>query len=812
MNLIPGKINTINESTTIYETGDNVETICYIKKGKINIHQPYADVSTIGAGFFFGHMDIYNGFYSAEYIAEAGTELIPVLADSPATLVQFFTANPSIHAVMASAVCNMIVDFHGAYVSLYDKISDFYASVDSSYERYVECCREIGVKHEHFLMPHDANLYNFEEQEFAKNYNIISTIASVPGKAEAVFKANGAKFLKVQIKLINDIFTTYDDMVFYLRSMVSLFTGKDDKCLFALVANLTKHGNPKQVRLLLEDMKVSITNFEHAIYNSTGIALNIDYNRVDFFFLTAKNDDNDDMYTNAFGDDDDDIYANSFDDDDDDIYANSYDNDDDESGLNFSFTDDSDKNVDNGSDNKDDYYDEMPDFSNTLKQLCDYAEMSSRYEEFNEYIEKFIALSDKESREDSVRFFRKMLTSAFFELYEEVFVHYAKSDKRNRLVELFLDYGFLDERLLTDAQIEFICSIKPLNRTKPCKVYRMKDWLMRVYNGEEIPSKNEFDMEYVDYVRDRKKNEALSLDAEQELLTNNEIKVRFEIQNMFKYNLRLLNGSLLSFFPMLHMESFESDMEKMLLTSEIINEQMTKLLAIDYSVFYREMLFAAPEKKIEKESIQKEIFPNIILFPVAGINGIMWQEISGKRSNSEGRIFLPSFFSGNLEDTFLTIFGRYHWELCKTLQGTAWNNIAVPSLTSEYADYIQFYRKNKELSAEKKEALKNQFTRCRNNMREIFVYDYLIWMKFESAGAIRLNKVARRLLATYCPFSKDIRTKIASQPIFEEAMAKFERERQKKCKEMILRIRALEKKEAEITKEILDTQRYYNEL
>ena len=144
--------------------------------------------------------------------------------------------------------------------------------------------------------------------------------------------------------------------------------------------------------------------------------------------------------------------------------------------------------------------------------------------------------------------------------------------------------------------------------------------------------------------------------------------------------------------------------------------------------------------------------------------------------------------------SFLTLFGRYHWELCKTLQGTAWNNIAVPSLTSEYCDYIQFYRKNKDLSSDKKEALKNQFTRCRNNMREIFVYDYIIWMKYESAGAIRLNKIARRMLATHCPFSKDIRDKISSQPIFDEAMSRFVRERQKKCKELSLRYKALEKK------------------
>lgn len=792
MNLIPGKINTIKGRTLVYECGDNVETICFIKKGSVTKESSTAGKTSVGAGCFIGHSDIYNGFYTAQYTAEPDTELIPVPADSPSTLVHFLSANPTVHAVVAPAICQVIVEFHNIYNSLFNNVDNFYESVNSSYERYLQCCRELSKTPEEFLMPHNAQLYRFEEQDFAKNYNVIASIAAIPGKAETVFKANGIKFLKVQTALINSIFTTYDDMVFYLRSMVSLFTGKDDKCLFALTAKLaTSTGYNKDVIALLEDMKTTVTNFELAIQQHTGIALDIDYNRVDFFFMTYHNQHNgDNMYADAF-------------------------NDDDASDFEYSPADSTSKPLQNDipPTETDDYYEEdVPDFSNTLKQLCDFADMSSRYDEFNGYIEKFMTLTDKESREDSVRIFRKTFTSAFYELYEEVFIHYAKSGQHNSLVELFLNYGFLDERLLTDAQIEFLCSIPPLNRTEPCKVYRMKDWLMRVYNGEEIPSKNEFDMEYIDYVRDRKKNEALSPEAEHELLTNNETKVRFEIQNMLKYNCRLINGSLLSFFPMLHMENFEGEMNNMLLTSEIINEQILKLLAVDYSVFYREMLYAAPEKKIEKESIQKEIFPNIILFPVSGINGIMWQEISGKRSNSEGRIFLPAFFTGKLEDTFLTLFGRYHWELCKTLQGTAWNNIAVPSLTSEYADYIQFYRKNKDLSPEKKEALKNQFTRCRNNMREIFVYDYIIWMKFESAGAIRLNKVARRLLATYCPFSKDIRSRISSQPIFEEAMAKFERERQKKSKELMLRIKAIEKKNAEITKELTDTQRFYNDL
>ena len=136
----------------------------------------------------------------------------------------------------------------------------------------------------------------------------------------------------------------------------------------------------------------------------------------------------------------------------------------------------------------------------------------------------------------------------------------------------------------------------------------------------------------------------------------------------------------------------------------------------------------------------------------------------------------------------------------------------MPSLTSEYCDYIQFYRKNKELTTEKKEALKNQISRCRNNTREIFVYDYLKWMKYEAAGAIRLNKVARRILATYCPFAKEIRAKIASQPIFADAMTKYQREKIKKTKEINNQIIAINRANGTITEEIEETKHFYEDL
>jgi hypothetical protein len=243
-----------------------------------------------------------------------------------------------------------------------------------------------------------------------------------------------------------------------------------------------------------------------------------------------------------------------------------------------------------------------------------------------------------------------------------------------------------------------------------------------------------------------------------------------------------------------------------------MNSELNALLNIDYSVFYREIMYVNNEKGIEKEYVMKQVFPDIILMPTVGYNGVMWQEISEKRKSKEGRFIFPIFTETTLKDLLIKVLGRFRWELCRTIQGSAWNNIKYKSLTSEYSDYIQFYRKNNNLSEEVKEKVKVQIQKGRNNYREIFLIDYEAWMKSESSGGIRLNKVARELLATYCPFSKSIRERVTGQPLFSDAMARFERNSQKKVKELELRYRALEKDKIDITEELMENLIFYRDL
>ena len=102
-----------------------------------------------------------------------------------------------------------------------------------------------------------------------------------------------------------------------------------------------------------------------------------------------------------------------------------------------------------------------------------------------------------------------------------------------------------------------------------------------------------------------------------------------------------------------------------------------------------------------------------------------------------------------------------------------------------------------------------QIQKARNSTREVFVVDYENWIKHESKGGLILNKPAREILATYCPFKRELREKISEQPMFRDAMARFVRERGKKMKEYDLKFRVWAKDQFEVPEEIIRTRDFY---
>ena len=317
-------------------------------------------------------------------------------------------------------------------------------------------------------------------------------------------------------------------------------------------------------------------------------------------------------------------------------------------------------------------------------------------------------------------------------------------------------------------------------------------------------------MDYPAYLADLRKNGKITPEKQNKLMGNNEYKVRYEMQNMFVSGNRITYGKISTFCPILEEGDLINSIEKMIVTAQKLETAMDKVREIDFSVFYREVQFSDPDKGINREMIMKEILPDIILMPNAGTRAQMWQETAGVRRDTSARFLFPIFTAVDLDDMMIDTIGRYRWEICRKIQGVHWNDIREKSLTAEYCDYLQFYRKNHELSPEAKEKIKSALLRSRNNYREVFVKDYQSWVKYESKGSYRLNKVTREILLSYCPFAKEIRKELVTNPMYESALHRYEIMNEKKIQRIQGVYDKYRKAGGEITQDLADNLDYYS--
>ncbi len=430
---------------------------------------------------------------------------------------------------------------------------------------------------------------------------------------------------------------------------------------------------------------------------------------------------------------------------------------------------------------------ELPrELENSLEKIMRYCDSSQdRIDSMNRRLSHFRALKDKTSSDPEVRELRASITGDFFVLYEEAFRKTQEANNCPKLISMFLNFGYMDERLVTVEQaitLYRLCD-KEYNCTD-FSVYSSKKWLEMIYQNKKEPSINDFGQDYFDVFRDMKKRKQVS-DADKPAYDRDvKAKVSFEINNMLKTNQKVCHGHISSYFPVLHKDIIARDLERAIVTPAKLQQAINNLLSVDFSIFYREIWYKNDLRGIEKEPIMKEVRPDIIIVPTFGSRVSMWQEITGKARNTPGRFIIPAFTDENISELILKLIGAFRWELCRTMMGMAWNDITEKSLTSEYTDYIQFFKKNHDLTEDAKEKLKIQIQKNRNVMRDIFTSDYETWINYESKGILRLNKLARSILFRYCPPPKEMRDMLAKQPAFTDLLSQLNISRAKTAKSL----------------------------
>lgn len=399
-----------------------------------------------------------------------------------------------------------------------------------------------------------------------------------------------------------------------------------------------------------------------------------------------------------------------------------------------------------------------------LDSILEFADIDVKVAyDFKNYVEQYIALSDRSGSDDAARAVRKGITNQFYEIYRKAFFKSLNEAVIPTEVMMFFYFGFVDMELAgEDNSVLLYYLAEQIQADSNGYIFTFYDWLKEIYICHKDPCVNEFNVDYIAYLHKQKVDKKITESEEEKLLVYGVDRVNYEIDNMFKSVNKIISGRVTTFCPVFSDHEFYKPLSSMILTYSNIYKVLNTIRGVDFSLFYREMTYTAPEFGITKELIQVENLPEIILMPGSGTRGAMWQEITGRKRTSSARFALPFFLAEELPKTMVRLCGEFRWELCRRIQGARWNDLGERSLTSDYCDYLETYKRSRDLSPEAKEKIKSSYSKYRNSSKEMFVHDYIDYIMYEAAGSLRLNKLVRPILFTYCPFSKTIRRQVSN--------------------------------------------------
>ncbi|NUM42448.1 MAG: cyclic nucleotide-binding domain-containing protein, partial [Leptospiraceae bacterium] len=388
-----------------------------------------------------------------------------------------------------------------------------------------------------------------------------------------------------------------------------------------------------------------------------------------------------------------------------------------------------------------------------------------KVKEFSALMIKLKQMKDPLDPDSDARKFRRNITKTYWEIYQSCFIKYLNQAKKApKPVEMMLQFGFFDETLLDNDQLAYLYTSSDYSKSKEnTPVWYGQEWLEKIYKKEVPNSLDELGQTYFDKVKLTIKDTNIKKESDLPAsMDTNEARLKFELLAMYEPNVKLTSGSIATHLPILTRNHIILPLDKCRITKKLISDEIEEILKIDYTAFNREIIFNNEELGIRKEFVQRSITPDFVIVPSIGSKVMMWQDLSILRGSgskeSRGRIILPMFVTGDLKTMLMEAIAVFRWELCKNILGPDWNNVGIPSITSEYMDYIQFFKKSKDLSIELKEKIASEFKRFRTD-RDKFVNDYLYWVKYESEGVQRLNRVVRNIFYRHIPFTKVIRDK-----------------------------------------------------
>lgn len=765
---------TVQGGSLLYSENDAVNEIVVIKEGHL-IAMGKSGKVELKKGSVIGLVEGMYGRYIRNYVADADT-VLQVYPLYKLTFVEQFESLPLDRVQMGnlvSSVVEQVLMFIGKYNEKKAQAEKFYKYIAEGIQIYTKLCGAYMVQQKptrriQGMEPFRAeSIYSEEYVEYFEQLMAMPEEAKKPFFAASMYMSK--LMLQQAISLMEELVDLIQDTNTYVANNQNCIIGEEVDTLFALYEDLIlqlsrKKNNITVLKKKAEEVLNFATTFEAISKNEVRRTKEDYIKKLELFKDLAENggEEASDVEMEAVGE-----------------YTT----------VQLELV--------------------RKQTENAAEKIIAYADLP---EEKNELLRQHLTvynnMEDKMATTDDVRKVRRKLTELFYEYYQAVFFKYHEAGQKDELLEMFLDYGFMDDHLVPNKMIADLYYLKREPYEGNYNIFTMREWLEEIYEGREEPSRNEFELDYEGNLREMKKTQNITPEQEKAYRADQKGKVSFELKNMLAFTNRLTQGQILTFCPVLHAEEDEESPARLLLQKAKLAETLDSLVQIDFSCFYRQIVFWDTEHGIKKELIDKKVYPNIILMPNIGVNGVMWQEVAGPRKDTPARFAFPMFTREDLTKMSIPVLGQYRWEICRNIQGVYWNDLQEKSLTSEYFDYAQFYKKNRELTTQAKDRIKQQLVKAKNSFKNMFVQDYTDWVLYESNGSSRLNKVSKEILAAYCPFAVEYRNKLAQNPSYTSGIERYERIRREKKKRADSMENTLIKNRGTITEDLQDYFEY----
>ncbi len=732
---------------TFIQAGQALDSFWYITEGSINACFPGGYV-TLTKGDIIGICDFNKDSHFLSYTAASPAKVIPYGTPDVLAGTNYFLEHPDNMMLVALAMNRFAGNIAAAYASAYSNCQGLYEFLLQSYQEYHTLCGELHVVMK--SLPGMSTLEALEEsarpEEWQNFYytglhNVLSNRAMVPLIQENQLLPG---FLHHAAADIHALLEKFQDIYDYLAEISHLLINEERLDLFDLYTGLYYRigaQNPKSATLT-DAIRTICAHTE----NQPGMDQTLIQSRIQEYQDRLQN---------------------------------------------MQKLMEHPAMTEVSRDFQGDY--SLPGrLMDSVGIILDYAdcfpEISSA---FKNALAAYKQLDDKNDSGMEAARIRENLANCFYQVYAAAFQVSLMDDNVPVILKMFFNFGYVDAELCGMDNACYLYQVTQSYRGEPEHgIYTVYEWLKAIYDGEKEPSINEFEVDFEKHIQNLKTEGRLPAEAAERMKNDRAQKVLFELNNMFPRASKITSGRPAVFCPALSEHQFIRPPEDVLLYSDQIIKVINAIRDVDFTVFTRENITVLSSKENIHDFFHTEILPDIILMPVVGMRGSMWQEIVGRSRMTPARMMLPVFQLENLPKIVLRMVGEYRWEMCKRVQGARWNDVTYPSLTSLYYDYLQFYRKNNELSAETKEKIRTGLQKCKQNFKEYFLSDYMIYVLFESKGSPQLTKMARSILFKECPFPSAARKTLSANPIYKDLMEAHSRN----AAERIRKLENLEKK------------------